>query len=131
MEERKKNLCAMIPESLHKKVREEQEEWGIKLNEYMERILKDHFEKGEREMANGTRTLAFQVSEEFFQRLKKYLKKTRQSQKEFVIGLIEDVLSQEEHVVSGEMQNLRKLNKRKDRTYRWQSFIMPAVIIWR
>ena len=54
MEERKKNLCAMIPESLHKKVREEQEEWGIKLNEYMERILKDHFEKGEREMANGT-----------------------------------------------------------------------------
>ena len=50
MEERKKNLCAMIPESLHKKVREEQEEWGIKLNEYMERILKDHFEKGEREM---------------------------------------------------------------------------------
>ena len=41
MEERKKNLCAMIPESLHKKVREEQEEWGIKLNEYMERILKD------------------------------------------------------------------------------------------
>ena len=99
MEERKKNLCAMIPESLHKKVREEQEEWGIKLNEYMERILKDHFE-----MANGTRTLAFQVSEEFFQRLKKYLKKTGQSQKEFVIGLIEDVLSQEEHVVSGEMQ---------------------------
>ena len=35
MEERKKNLCAMIPESLHKKVREEQEEWGIKLNEYI------------------------------------------------------------------------------------------------
>ena len=28
MEERKKNLCAMIPESLHKKVREEQEEWA-------------------------------------------------------------------------------------------------------
>ena len=100
MEERKKNLCAMIPESLHKKVRKEQEEWGIKLNEYMERILKDHFEKGEREMANGTRTLAFQVSEEFFQRLKKYLKKTGQSQKEFVSGLIEDVLSQEEHLQS-------------------------------
>lgn len=45
MEERKKNLCAMIPESLHKKVREEQEEWGIKLNEYMERILKDHLRR--------------------------------------------------------------------------------------
>ena len=105
MEERKKNLCAMIPESLHKKVREEQEEWGIKLNEYMERILKDHFEKGEREMESGMRTLAFQVSEELFQTVKVHLKKTGQSQKDFVIGLIEDVLSQEEHVVSGEMQD--------------------------
>ena len=94
MEERKKNLCAMIPESLHKKVREEQEEWGIKLNEYMERILKDHFEKGEREMANGTRTLAFQVSEELFARIKEHLKLTGQSQKEFVIGLIEQALAQ-------------------------------------
>ena len=63
MEERKKNLCAMIPESLHKKVREEQEEWGIKLNEYMERILKDHFEKGEREMANGIRTCLLYTSD--------------------------------------------------------------------
>lgn len=80
-EERKKNLCAMIPESLHKKVREEQEEWGIKLNEYMERILKDHFEKGEREMANGTRTLAFQVSEEFFQRLKNTSKRQDRARK--------------------------------------------------
>lgn len=81
MEERKKNLCAMIPESLHKKVREEQEEWGIKLNEYMERILKDHFEKGEREMANGTRTLAFQVSEELFQRLKNTSKRQDRARK--------------------------------------------------
>ena len=30
MEERKKNLCAMIPESLHKKVREEQEETTLR-----------------------------------------------------------------------------------------------------
>ena len=96
MEERKKNLCAMIPESLHKKVREEQEEWGIKLNEYMERILKDHFEKGEREMANGTRTLAFQVSEELFMRIKDHLKKTGMSQKDFVIGLIENALQEAE-----------------------------------
>ena len=86
----------MIPESLHKKVREEQEEWGIKLNEYMERILKDHFEKGEREMANGTRTLAFQVSEELFTRIKEHLKKTGQSQKDFVITLIEQALQDAE-----------------------------------
>ena len=96
MEERKKNLCAMIPESLHKKVREEQEEWGIKLNEYMERLLKDHFEKGEREMESGMRTLAFQVSEELFQTVKVHLKKTGQSQKDFVITLIEQALQDAE-----------------------------------
>ena len=97
MEERKKNLCAMIPESLHKKVREEQEEWGIKLNEYMERLLKDHFEKGEREMESGMRTLAFQVSEELFQRVKVHLKKTGQSQKDIVIGLIEEAIQTAEN----------------------------------
>ena len=97
MEERKKNLCAMIPESLHKKVREEQEECGIKLNEYMERLLKDNFEKGEREMERGVRTLAFQVSEELFQRVKVHLKKTGQSQKDFVIGLIEEAIQTAEN----------------------------------
>ena len=43
-------------------------------------------------MANGTRTLAFQVPEELFQRLKEHLKKTGQSQKEFVIRLIEEAI---------------------------------------
>ena len=102
--EQKKNLCAMIPENLHRKVREEQEKEELTLSQYVENVLKEHFERGGKAMDGKTRTLAFQVSEEFFQRLKKYLKKTGQSQKEFVIGLIEDVLSQEEHVVSGEMQ---------------------------
>ena len=48
-------------------------------------------------MANGTRTLAFQVSEELFQRLKIHLKKTGQSQKEFVIGLIEEAICKAEN----------------------------------
>ena len=96
MEERKKNLCAMIPESLHKKVREEQETWAVTLSEYVEKVLHEHFEKGEREMAKGTRTLAFQVSEELFQRLKSHLKKTGQSQKEFVIRLIEEAIQKAE-----------------------------------
>lgn len=38
-------------------------------------------------MANGTRTLAFQVSEELFMRIKDHLKKTGMSQKDFVIRL--------------------------------------------
>ena len=47
-------------------------------------------------MANGTRTLAFQVSEELFMRIKEHLKKTGLSQKDFVIGLIENALKEAE-----------------------------------
>ena len=65
----------------------------LKLNEYVEMIIKEHFEKGEKAMASGTRTLAFQVAEELFNRIKAHLKLTGQSQKDFVIGLIEQALA--------------------------------------
>jgi predicted DNA binding CopG/RHH family protein len=91
--ENRKNLCAMIPESLHTQVRTEQEKLEMKLSEYGEMIIKEHFEKGEKVMASGTRTLAFQVSEELFNRIKEHLKTTGLSQKDFVIGLIEQALT--------------------------------------
>lgn len=49
-----------------------------------------------------TRTLAFQIDEELFQRIKRYLERERKrtgrklSQREFVIGLIEDALREAE-----------------------------------
>lgn len=91
--ENRKNLCAMIPESLHTRVRTEQEQMELTLSQYVEMVLKEHFEGG-KVMANGTRTLAFQVSEELFMRIKEHLKKTGQSQKDFVIGLIEKALDE-------------------------------------
>lgn len=91
--EKRKNLCAMIPETLYTQVCSEKEQLELTLSQYVERILKEHFEGG-KAMANGTRTLAFQVSEELFARIKEHLKLTGQSQKEFVIGLIEQALAQ-------------------------------------
>ena len=63
--EKRKNLCAMIPETLYTQVCSEKEQLELTLSQYVERILKEHFEGG-KAMANGTRTLAFQVSEELF-----------------------------------------------------------------
>ena len=40
-------------------------------------------------MANGTRTLALQIPEELFVRIKEHLSKYGLTQKEFIIGLIE------------------------------------------
>ncbi len=95
--ENRKNLCAMIPESLHTQARTEQEQMQLTLSQYVEMVLKEHFENGGKNMANGTtRTLAFQVSEELFGRIKDHLKATGLSQKEFVIGLIEQALKDAE-----------------------------------
>ena len=95
--ENRKNLCAMIPETLHTQARTEQEQLNLTLSQYVELVLKEHFENGGREMAKGaTRTLAFQVSEELFGRIKAHLKVMGQSQKDFVLGLIEQALKDAE-----------------------------------
>lgn len=103
--ENRKNLCAMIPAGLHAKVREEQEKMELKLNEYVEMIIKEHFEKGDKIMANGTRTLAFQVSEELFNQIKAHLKRTGLSQKDFVIGLIEQAIAADQ---AGQLEETEK-----------------------
>ena len=100
-----KNLCAQIPESLHDRVREEQEQLGQTLGAYITQILTEHFEqkeKGGKAMSENTRTLAFQVSEDLFRRLKAYLAAHHISQRQFVLGLIEEALEKWERQSSEE-----------------------------
>ena len=97
--EPQKNLCAMIPLSLHSQVREEQERSGQSLSVYMAQLLTNYYEKGEKSM-DFTKTLAFQVSEELYNRIKDHLEREKQrtgkklSQKDFVVGLIERELEE-------------------------------------
>ena len=97
----KKNLCAVIPADLYAKVIAEKEQLALNtLGEYVELVLKEHFEGGRTIMA-ATKTLAFQISEELDQRLKNFIAAEKQrgrkiSQKEFVIGLIEQELAEYE-----------------------------------
>lgn len=83
-----KNLCAPIPLALHQRLRAEQEQRGQTLADYITDILTDHFEGGKKTMQDGTRTIAFQVPEELFLRLKDYLTAHGLKQKEFILGLI-------------------------------------------
>lgn len=93
-------LTVSIPDDLHQKIREELEKQGITTSQFIEQAVTNFFEnpKGDTNMA--TRTLAFQVSEELFQRVKAYLARYEEiyhrklSQKEFVIGLIEAELDE-------------------------------------
>ena len=98
----KKNLCAMIPADLHARVIAEKEELELKtLGEYVEWILNEHFKGGGKANMAETKTLAFQITGELDQRLKSFIaaekKRGRKiSQKDFVVGLIEQALAEYE-----------------------------------
>ena len=68
-----KNLCAQIPVELHDRLRAEQERSGLTLSAYMTDLLAKYYEKGSEKTVEGMRTMAFQMPEEMFQRLKKHL----------------------------------------------------------
>ena len=93
----KKNLCAQIDTALHARVRQEQEQSGQTLSEFVEQLITDYYKMKEgTKMTGDMRTMAIQLPEELFERLKAYLKKNGLKQKQFIIGLIEDALEEDE-----------------------------------
>ena len=94
-----KGITCRIPLALHQKITEEMRSQGITVGQFIEQIIHEHYEKGELTMAK-TRTMAFQISEELFQRIKEYLTRFEQvygrrlTQKEFVLSLIENALEE-------------------------------------
>ena len=103
MAEKQKNLCAMIPGELHEQVRAAQEQAGLTLSAYITELLTNYYEKrGNEKMAEGMRTMAFQIPEEMFQRLKANLAREsartgkKVSQKQFVLDLIRQALDEAE-----------------------------------
>ncbi len=93
MAERTKNLCAQIPEELHAKVREKQEQSGLALGPYMTQLIQKFYESEEKTMADkNTRPVAFQVPSDLFDQFKVYLKKHGITQKDFFIKAIEQAL---------------------------------------
>ena len=100
----KKNLCAQIDIDLHRKITEAKEQAGLTTAEYITNLLIEYYEMkkngGNTIMATnyGTRTMAFQIPEDLFQRIKAHLEREtartgkKLTQREFVLGLIEEAL---------------------------------------
>ena len=92
-----KNICGKIPVELHEKLKLEVEELGISIPKYLEMVIEEHMtRKGEKTNMANSRTVAVQVDEELFSRLKAVLAKNGMKQKDFLIGLIEVALEKEE-----------------------------------
>ena len=90
--EKKRNLCAMIPESLHVEVQREKEQLGLTVSEYIEQILTDHFAKKGSGSMGKIRTLVAPIPEELFLELKEYLTKHNITQKDFISSLVRQAL---------------------------------------
>lgn len=94
--EPKKNLCAQIPVSLHTRIRQEQEESGKSLSEFMTELLTNYYENGgTRKMGGKQRTVAFQVPEELFEQFKEYLKQHNMKQNAFFLDCIRQALAED------------------------------------
>ena len=92
-----KNICGKIPVELHEKVKLEVEELRISIPKYLEMVIEEHMtRKGEKTNMADLRTVAVQVTEDLFSRLKAVLAKNGMKQKDFLIGLIEAALEEEE-----------------------------------
>ena len=100
-----KNLCAQIDLELHRKISEAREQTGQTTSQYITALITEYFklkENGGNEiMTNGkTRTMAFQIPETLFQRIKAHLEREtartgrKLTQREFVLGLIEQALAE-------------------------------------
>ena len=110
MEERK-NLCALIPIELHNQVAEAREQLDQTTSEYITNLITEYYklkENGGKTIMANNRTMAFQISEELFQRIKAHLEREtvrigkKLTQKEFVLGLIEAALDEAEQALETE-----------------------------
>ena len=103
-----KNLCAQIPTDLHQRVCEAREQSGLTTAQYITNLLIEYYEMkkngGNQVMANNnsTRTMAFQIGEDLFQRIKAHLEREsarlgrKVTQREFVLNAIIGVLNMSE-----------------------------------
>ena len=96
-----KGITVKIPADLHAEVKAYLEAHGMTMGEFIAQAV-DHelhpkiqITQEDKNMER-MRTLAFQVPDSLFQRVKAYLERNHMTQKQFVIGLIEAELEQDE-----------------------------------
>ena len=93
-----KNICGKIPVELHEKVRAEIEEKETSTQIFIRQVIEEHFNRleGKGEESMERRTLAVQVTEELFQRVKWAVTKEGIKQKDFIIRIIEKAVEEVE-----------------------------------
>ena len=102
----KKGITVKVDAQLHAQVSQYLKEHNMTMSEFVSLALDNELhpknEMEDRKMEK-MRTLAFQVPEDLFLRIKDYLQRNNMSQKDFVIGLIETELDRDLAQREGEL----------------------------
>ncbi|WP_303806289.1 hypothetical protein [Ruminococcus flavefaciens] len=113
MAEEKKGITVKIDAALHAEIRQFIEQNGMTMADFVSQALYNelHPKIQPQEVKNmgPTRTMAFQMPEDMFQRLKDYLHRHGITQKEFVLGLVEAEIRRDEELINA--QNAAKLDE--------------------
>lgn len=113
MAEEKKGITVKIDADLHAEIRQFIEQNGMTMAEFVSQALYNelHPKIQPQEVKNmgPTRTMAFQMPEDMFQKLKDYLRRHNITQKEFVLGLVEAEIKRDEELINA--QNAAKLDE--------------------
>lgn len=95
----KKGVTVKIDAELHAEVKQYIEAHEMTMADFVTLALQDElhpqFNIQEDKNMGNMRTLAFQVPEELFQKIKDYLQRNNMTQKQFVIGLIENEIERD------------------------------------
>ena len=96
-----KGITVKIPADLHAEVKAYLEAHGMTMGEFIAQAVDNELHPKiqitqEDKNMERMRTLAFQVPDSLFQRVKAYLERNHMTQKQFVIGLIEQALEEAE-----------------------------------
>ena len=95
-----KGITVKIPADLHAEVKAYIEAHGMTMGEFIAQAVDNELhpkiQMTQEEPMERMRTLAFQVPDSLFQRVKAYLERNHMTQKQFVVGLIEAELEQDE-----------------------------------
>ena len=95
-----KGITVKVNGDLHAEVKKYIEDHGMTWSEYVEKALENeiHQKHNNEEVQTDMRTIAFQVSEELYQKLKDYLKKHKVTQKDLMCELVEKTIEQDQAV---------------------------------
>lgn len=121
MADEKRGITVKIDDALHAEVKQFIESQGMTMAEFVSQALYNelHPKTQQQEVKNmeRMRTMAFNMPESMFQRLKEYLHRHRMTQKEFVLGLVEAELNRDQALMNKEETEMDNTINNDDEMY--------------